>query len=208
MKRELLNWLGGGKRVRAEKAELWLISAKELLEARQEAKLLCKGEADAEGLCLNAAILARAARRNGLRLFADGEAVLNEMDAERIGRWMERYLSLCKEENPSCCEQDGQEQLLEGLREAPYERLKWKVLRSFGVLPSEQRAREMTDGDYLYCVLQMELDEEDFLSSLCPSCRAETERPRCFCCGEPLPEENPGFDEKRFEELKHGDVCG
>lgn len=207
MKQELLKWLGGSRRTEVERAELWLISARELLEAQKEAAEMAEGRPDTAGLCLNAAILARAARRDGVRLFANGGDVLDALSAERIGQWMERYLTLCAEENPSCCQENGQEQLLDGLRQASYERLKWKVLRSFGVLPSEQRAKEMTDGDYLYCVMQMELDEEAFLDKLCPACRAEAERERCLCCGEPMPEVNAGFDEARFEELRHGDVC-
>ena len=38
------------------------------------------------------------------------------------------------------------------MEHAPYERLKWRVLRYAGALPSEKRAQEMTDADYLYCL--------------------------------------------------------
>ena len=79
------------------------------------------------------------------------------LHAERIGHWAERYLALCAEENPPCSA-ENRRRLGQALENAPYERLKWRVLRSFGVLPSEARAREMTDGDYLFCVLHMTLD--------------------------------------------------
>ena len=39
------------------------------------------------------------------------------------------------------------------MEHAPYERLKWRVLRYAGALPSEKRAQEMTDADYLYCLV-------------------------------------------------------
>ena len=39
------------------------------------------------------------------------------------------------------------------MEHAPYERLKWRVLRYAGALPSEKRAQEMTDADFetSYC---------------------------------------------------------
>ena len=47
------------------------------------------------------------------------------------------------------------------MEHAPYERLKWRVLRYAGALPSEKRAQEMTDADYLYCLVHEMLDRED-----------------------------------------------
>ena len=44
------------------------------------------------------------------------------------------------------------------MEHAPYERLKWRVLRYAGALPSEKRAQEMTDADYLYCLAHEMLD--------------------------------------------------
>ena len=46
------------------------------------------------------------------------------------------------------------------MEHAPYERLKWRVLRYAGALPSEKRAQEMTDADYLYCLVHEMLDRE------------------------------------------------
>ncbi|MCI5993651.1 MAG: hypothetical protein MRZ24_06420, partial [Clostridiales bacterium] len=111
------------------------------------------------------------------------------------------YLALCERENPSCC-QGEHDALRQALEDEPYERLKWKVLRALGVLPSEQRAREMTDGDYLYCVLQLMLDENEQLDMLCPSCREKAREKRCPACGGAVPEQNAGFDMERYEELR------
>ena len=47
------------------------------------------------------------------------------------------------------------------MEHAPYERLKWRVLRYAGALPSEKRAQEMTDADYLYCLVHEMLDHEE-----------------------------------------------
>ena len=205
MNEKLLRFLGGRRSAAVFGAELWLISASDLLQAQKEAAGMAETEPETMGLFLNACILARAARKDGRRIFQDGEDVLRRMSAERIGEWAGKYLALCAEENPACCEEKGEE-LKALLQEEPYERLKWKVLRAFGVLPSEQRARDMTDGDFLYCVAQMMLDEQEALDRLCPSCRAEAEKERCPVCGAESFEENAGFDEKRFEELKYADI--
>lgn len=82
------------------------------------------------------------------------------------------------------------------------------MLREFGVLPSEARAREMTDGDYLYCLVHLELDGEEELARLCPSCREEALEGRCPVCGAP-PQScevvvNAAFDEEKYERLKGG----
>lgn len=86
--------------------------------------------------------------------------------------------------------------------------MKWRVLREFRVLPSERRAREMTDGDYLYCLVQLMLDEEEELARLCPVCREEALEGRCPVCGAP-PESsevvvNAAFDWETYERRKKG----
>lgn len=200
----LLRFLGGRRHSRVDAVQLHLISAHDLLQAQAEALTMAQPQSAEAGLCLNACILAKAAKKDGKRVFENGEAVLRAMSAERIERWMKQYLEVCERENLSCGEQYGQ--VKQALGEAPYERLKWRVLRAFGVLPSEERAKRMTDGDYLYCVMQMMLDEEERLEELCPSCRERLQTPRCGCCGAALEEQNTAFDEKRYEELKRGEV--
>lgn len=202
MTNRLLAWLGGAHKARIGKIELHLISAHALLQAQQEAAALAAGEEDRLGLCVNACILARAAKKNGRPVFASGAQALQQLPAQTIERWAQEYLTLCEQENPSCCAADH-EALLEQLKHEPYERLKWKVLRAFGVLPSERRAKQMSDGAYLYCVLQLMLDEQEQLDALCPSCRQKAEQARCPACGQQMPEQNASFDEARYEELKN-----
>ena len=120
-------------------------------------------------MCLNACVLARAATRRGKTVFSSGQEVLKLLPAETIAVLAERYAALSQRQNPSCCQSPEEiAALRKALAESPYERLKWQVLRRFGVLPSEPRARQMTDGDYLYCVLQMMLDDEAERDRLCP----------------------------------------
>lgn len=205
MTNRLLQWLGGRRRACAGPFELRVLTAWELLQARREAKGL-EQEALEAGLCLNACVLARAASVRGRAAFSSGQQVLMRLSAETIETLSARYAALSQRQSPSCCGSPEEiAALREDLAQSPYERLKWRVLRQFGVLPSEARARQMTDGDYLYCVLQMMLDDEDAQAQLCPSCRAEAQTPRCPVCGAAQAEENAAFDAARFEELKqHG----
>ena len=82
------------------------------------------------------------------------------------------------------------------------------MLRQFGALPTEERAKRMLDRDYLWCLAHSLLDREEELSRLCPSCRARAEERRCPVCGAPAQgwegEANPSFDEERFFRLKEG----
>ena len=70
---------------------------------------------------------------------------------------------------------------LAALAADPRARLRWRVLRAFGALPTEKRARKLDDRAVAACALHMILD----LSGP-PAAGAE----------------NPAFDQARFEELK------
>lgn len=201
MTKTLLSWLYGLRRTRVQNVQLHLISASALLQAQQEAQELAAGDEKRLGLCVNACILARAAKKDGKCVFSSGKDVLERLSAQSIGQWTKRYLALCEKENPSCFSPEH-EALRKQLENETYERLKWRVLRTFGVLPSEQRAKQMTDGDYLYCVLQLLLDEQQELSLLCPGCRERVREPRCPVCGALAAEQNDSFDMQRYEELK------
>ena len=83
------------------------------------------------------------------------------------------------------------------------------MLKQFHALPTEGRAREMKDRDYLWCLVHSLLDREEELERLCPSCRAAAEAEGCPVCGQPSRAwgeggSNPAFDPERFERLKGG----
>lgn len=84
------------------------------------------------------------------------------------------------------------------------------MLRYARALPSERRVQEMTDGDYLYCLLHEMLDREEMLEGLCPACRQRTLEPHCSLCGTPLRESaagsNSSFDMARFMRMKKGET--
>ena len=66
----------------------------------------------------------------------------------------------------------------------------------------------MTDGAYLWCALNLLLDEEEVARQLCPDCRARAEQNLCPVCGREtgtvVREENPAFDWAKYEELRTG----
>ena len=186
--------------------ELRVVPAFSVLQARREAMEKSEGQEQTLGLWMNACLLSRAVYRDEVQAFEDGETVLRAVSAETIERWMQAYAALCKEENPPCSAELAQ-QAVKALEQEPYERVKWRVLRAFGVLPSEARARQMTDRDYLYCAAQMMLDEEQKLDALCPSCREKAQRMSCPVCGAQIAEQNERFDERRFEELRDAGIC-
>lgn len=77
-----------------------------------------------------------------------------------------------------------------------------------GRCPTEERAKAMREEDYLWCAVNLLLDEEEVARQLCPQCRGAAERARCPVCGretgEMVREENPTFDWARFQALKEG----
>ena len=84
------------------------------------------------------------------------------------------------------------------------------MLKQFHALPTEWRAREMKDRDYLWCLVHSLADREEELERMCPECRARAEEIHCPSCGRPASHwgegaANPSFDEGRFERMKGGD---
>lgn len=79
-------------------------------------------------------------------------------------------------------------ELTRELANSPVERLKWQVLRAFGALPTERRAKRMTDRDYLWCALNLLLDAP------------EAEITKGAAGGE-----NASFDEERYRRLSRGE---
>ena len=84
------------------------------------------------------------------------------------------------------------------------------MLRLFGALPTEERAKRMTDRDFLWCALNLAIDREEELGRLCPACRAEAESGRCPVCGGAVEDAaagvNGAFDLERFERLARGET--
>ena len=199
-------FLFGAERCAVAEGELRLLSAREVLEARREGEQLADGGKE-KALCANACLIAKALERGGRPVFPDGQAVLDSLRVEDIIRLSDCWADFNHRWNPSPCDgEERLEQLKKSLNDRQYERLQWRVLRAFPALPTEGRAKGMTDRDFLWCALNLALDQEEELARLCPSCRERAERENCPVCGAERESwgENAAFDLSRFEKLKGG----
>jgi hypothetical protein len=79
------------------------------------------------------------------------------------------------------------DELLGSLEATPGERLRWRVLSRFGILPGSKRSREVSDGDILLCAAHMVLDSRGAAGAA----RGEAAQ-------------NLGFDDERFRALSGG----
>ena len=199
--------LGGGPTALplADGRSLGLLTAREVLEARRESLEL---EGDT-ALCSNACLLARALTWEGERVYPDGQAVLEALSPEEIETLAGAWAAFDRRENPGLTTHpDRVEDLKATLKGLPQERLKWKVLRAFGALPTEERVRAMTGRDYLWCALHLLLDEEEVLDRLCPVCRDQVGKDCCPVCGGQTGEIaagiNGAFDWEKFRALREG----
>lgn len=173
----------------------------DLALARREAEELGRGEDKA--LWDNACLVARALRRRGKRVYPSGEAVVARLSPARIETLARRWAEGAGRQGYAIRE------LKQELAALPWQRLRWRVLRQFGALPTEERARAMSDGDYLWCAVNLLLDEEEAAARLCPACREAARAERCPVCGRETGTvsrgENASFDWARFERMKRGE---
>lgn len=186
---------------------LRLLTSRELLEAKREAaSLAANGKETA--VCSNACILARAVLKKGQQLYHSGSEVLSLCTPEQIENLTKQWAAFNREENPGLATNGVRLDQLKKSLDTSKQRLQWRVLRSFGALPTEKRVKAMTDADYLFCAVNRLLDEEERLQTMCPSCRAKAETPHCPVCGretgELLAEENKSFDWKLYQKRREG----
>lgn len=191
--------------------DLRLLSALEVLQARREASELAEDGTE-QALCSNACLLARALEggKDHSPVFPDGRAVLAGLTPAEIAALSARWAAFSRENDPGL-ELSGEElaQVKDSLDADPGDRLRWRVLKQFHALPTEERVRDMKGRDYLWCLANALLDREEELARLCPACRARALEETCVRCGRPAAEwgeggGNPSFDLSRFEQLKGG----
>lgn len=81
-------------KINGNRAKLTLLSAAEVLRVRRETMELERADGTELSLRLDAALLALSLRSGGERLFADGEAALNELSVGQIRRFAAEYEQL------------------------------------------------------------------------------------------------------------------
>jgi hypothetical protein len=61
----------------------------------------------------------------------------------------------------------------------------------------------MTEGQWLWMMVNMAVDNEEQLEKVCDPCQEKASEHRCISCNTLLNKEvNPNFDEALFEKLK------
>ena len=187
-----------------------LLTDWELREAHREALSLA-GEGQERALCSNACLVARGlVKQDGRPVYGSGAEVLKCLSPAQVQDLAGRWADFDRKENPGLgSDRQRVEEIKAQLARMPRERLRWKVLRAFHALPTEERVKAMTGRDYLWCALHLLLDEEEEADLLCPACRAEAEKERCPVCGREtgsvVREENAAFDMARFLRLQRGE---
>lgn len=192
------------RRCTVPEGELRLLGTWELPEVWREGRELARKRGGEPALCSNACLLARVLEREGAPVYADGQAVLEALSPEEIGRLADRWGEFHRACDPSpAAGEETLERYRSSLAQASYARLQWRVLRCFGALPTERRVQAMTDRDYLWCALNLALDREEELDRLCPDCRRRAEE-ACPACGAETGrwEFGSGFDPARFAQRK------
>ena len=192
--------------------DLRLLSALEALQARREGLELAKDGRE-QALCSNACLLARALERteDQAPVFDNGRAVLAGLTAAEIAALAAHWAAFSRENDPGLeLSQEELETVKTDLKNDSGERLRWRVLRQFGALPTEERARAMKGRDYLWCLANTILDREEQLGRLCPGCRSRALEEHCPVCGRSAAEWDEGtvnasFVLERFEALRGGD---
>lgn len=66
----------------------------------------------------------------------------------------------------------------------------------------------MTDGQWIWMLVHMELDKENQLNSICNECKSDMERDKCISCGKTIHNEeyNESFNEELYQKLKKKSV--
>ena len=90
-----------------------------------------------------------------------------------------------REENPALTMGQEEAEALKKLASDGADRLRWRVLKAFGALPSEPRAQAMRDRDYVWCLSHLALDQEEELERLCPSAAPGQRSPDARYAGPP-----------------------
>lgn len=79
-------------------------------------------------------------------------------------------------------------------------------MRSFKKLPTDPSVEAMTDGQWIWMMVNMAVDNEEQLEKVCEPCQEKSKEERCINCNTLLDiEVNPNFDDNLFKKLKNNE---
>lgn len=164
-KREKLTLFGREFEIRlisAYDAAVCVTRAREL-----EKRLAAKSVADSATLAHNACLTAMCLYDGFGRVFESGDEALLRLTAEELAHIVSRYAALrLGDFDIDSVTPDEMERLRQSMAQSPLNRIRWKVQKAFCRLPSDHALQRMTDGQYLYCYLNLLIDEaQDVLES-------------------------------------------
>lgn len=146
--------------------EVRLISAYETALCLKQAAILADKlraeQMEDSAVLAKSACLCASCLYDGLgRVFERGEEALLRLTTDEMAAVTESYARLRREDFDLCALGDADVmRLRSALERSALERIRWKVLRALNRLPSEEAVRRMTDGQYLYCYVNLLLDRE------------------------------------------------
>lgn len=161
-KREKITLFGRELEIRlisAYDAALALSSAREM-----EKRLEKKGIDDSAALSHNACLTAMCLYDSLGRVFESGDEALLRLTADELSCIVSKYADMRhKDLDIDSIDEDEIERLRENMESSPLSRIRWKVQKALCRLPSDASLQRMTDGQYLYCYLNLLIDEAQSL---------------------------------------------
>lgn len=95
------------------------------------------------------------------RVFESAQEALVRLTAEEIGRVTSVYGELRHTDfDIETLSKKDFDRIKSSIESSPLERMRWKVLRALGMMPGDAAAKKMTDGQYLYCYINLLIDGE------------------------------------------------
>lgn len=145
--------------ISAYDAAVCVASAKEL-----EKRLAAKSVADSEALAHNACLAALCLYDSLGRVFESGDEALLRLTAEELALIVSKYADMrLNDFDIDSVSEDDMERLRQSMAASPLTRIRWKVQKALCRLPSDRSLQRMTDGQYLYCYLNLLIDEAEGL---------------------------------------------
>lgn len=129
-----------------------------------ERRLAAKSVSDSGALAHNACLASMCLYDSFGRVFESGDEALLRLTAEELALIVSKYADMrLNDFDIDSVTPDEMERLRECMAHSPLTRIRWKVQKALCRLPSDRALQRMTDGQYLYCYLNLLIDEAEGL---------------------------------------------